>query len=63
MTHPKPPADYHTPRERLTLARIRLKAAKYENGLLRAALRTGKLPTMRAYLGRMIAAVFDRNFR
>ncbi len=63
MTTPKPPADYHTPREQLTLARIRLKASRFELGLLQDALRKGKLPTAKEYVGRIIASAFDRNFR
>ena len=63
MPTPKPPADYHTQRERLTLARIRLKAAKYELLLLREAHRKGKLPTSKTLIGRMIAATFNRAFQ
>lgn len=63
MPTPKPPTDHHTQRERLTLARIRLKAAKYEHGLLKAAVRNGKLPTADTYIRRMTARTFDRCFR
>jgi hypothetical protein len=63
MTKPKPPADYHTQREKTTLARIRLKAAKFEHGLLKAAVRGGRLPTADTLIRRMIARTFDRCFR
>jgi hypothetical protein len=63
MPQPKTPTDHHTQREKLTLATIRLKAARYELGLLKAAVRTGKLPTADTYIRRMIARTFDRCFR
>jgi hypothetical protein len=63
MTQPKTPPDYNTPAERLLLARIRLKAAKYELGLLKTAVRKGKLPTADTYIRRMIAATFNRAFQ
>lgn len=63
MTQPQPPADHHTQRERLTLARIRLKAAKYEHGLLKAAVRSGSLPTSKTLIARMIATTFKRAFQ
>lgn len=60
---PKPPTDHHTQRERLTLARIRLAAAKYELKLLKSAVRNGKLPTSKTLISRMIAATFKRAFQ
>jgi hypothetical protein len=63
MPTPKPPADYHTQRERLTLAMIRLAAAKHELKLLKAAVRKGKLPTSKTLIARMIAATFNRAFQ
>ncbi len=63
MTQPKTPTDYHTQREKTTLARIRLAAAKHELKLLKAAVRKGKLPTSKTLIARMIAAAFNRAFQ
>ena len=60
---PKPPNNYNTQREMLTLARIRLKVAKFEHGLLKAAVRTGKLPTSKTIIQRMISVTFKRAFQ
>ena len=54
---------HHTQSEQLTLARIRLKTAKFELKLLKAAVRTGKLPTSKTLIARMIATTFNRSFR
>ena len=62
-TPPKPPANFNTQREMLTLARIRLKVAKFEHGLLKAAVRTGKLPTSKTIIQRMISVTFKRAFQ
>jgi len=59
----KPHTDQHTQRERLTLETIRLKAAKFEHGLLKAAVRAGKLPTSKTLIARMIAVTFKRSFQ
>jgi hypothetical protein len=63
MTQPKTPTDHHTQRERLTLARIRLAAAKHEHKLLKAAVARGALPTSKTLIARMIAATFNRAFQ
>jgi len=60
---PKPHTEYHTPREMLTLATIRLRTAKFEHGLLKAAVRSGKLPTAKTLIARMIAVTFKRSFQ
>ena len=62
-TPPKPPANFNTQREMLTLARIRLKVAKFEHGLLKAAVRTGRLPTSGTLISRMVAVTFKRAFQ
>jgi len=60
---PKPHTEYHTQREMLTLATIRLRTAKFEHGLLKAAVRAGKLPTSKTLIARMIAVTFKRSFQ
>ena len=62
-TPPKPPANFNTQAEQLTLARIRLKVAKFELKLLKSAVRTGKLPTADTYIRRMIATTFKTAFK
>ena len=62
-TPPKPPSNFNTQSEQLTLARIRLKTAKFELKLLKAAVRTGRLPTPDTYIQRMIASTFSRCFQ
>jgi len=59
----KNPTEYNTQTEKLTLARIRLKVATYELKLLKAAVRSGKLPKPDAYIQRMIAATFNHCFQ
>ena len=59
----KPPSTHHTQAEQLTLATIRLRTAKFEHGLLKAAVRTGKLPTSKTIIQRMISVTFKRAFK
>ena len=59
----KPPSTHHTQAEQLTLATIRLRTAKFEHGLLKAAVRTGKLPTADTYIRRMITTTFKTAFK
>ena len=63
MTIPANKKTHHTQSEQLTLARIRLKTAKFELKLLKAAVRTGRLPTPDTYIQRMIASTFSRCFQ
>ena len=63
MTIPANHNTHHTQGEQLTLARIRLKAAKFEHSLLKAAVRSGRLPTSKTLIKRMISATFDRSFQ
>ncbi len=63
MTQPKTPTNHNTQAEQLTLAKIRLKAAKFELGLLKSAVRKGKLPTSKTLIARMVAAAFNRAFQ
>ena len=62
-TPPKPPANFNTQAEQLTLARIRLKVAKFELKLLKSAVRTGRLPTSGTLISRMVAVTFKRAFQ
>ena len=62
-TPPKPPANFNTQREMLTLARIRLRVAKFELKLLKSAVRTGRLPTSGTLISRMVAVTFKRAFQ
>ena len=63
MPPKKPQTEYNTQREKLTLARIRLKVATYELKLLKAAVCRGKLPTPDTYIQRMIATTFNHCFQ
>ena len=63
MTIPDPQYSNHTQSEQLTLARIRLKTAKFELKLLKDAVRTGKLPTSKTLISRMVASTFSRCFQ
>ena len=59
----KPPSTHHTQAEQLTLATIRLRTAKFEHGLLKAAVRSGKLPTSSTLIARMVAVTFKAAFQ
>ena len=63
MTIPANKKTHHTQSEQLTLARIRLKTAKFELGLLKDAVRTGKLPTSKTLIARMVAVTFKAAFK
>lgn len=54
--------DLFTPAERLTLARIELRARRYEHRLLKQAAKAGRLPSSRTAILRSMAHAFAKAF-
>jgi hypothetical protein len=54
--------DLFTPAERLTLARIELRARRYEHRLLKLAVKAGRIPSSRTAILRSLDKAFQKAF-